>query len=275
MKLRFLFLASAASAAVAAHDEQYMYDLLRSDRKLQQPDNTLPGTPDNTLPGTPDNTLPDAGIPDNELPVVCEDIKEDCSACAAAGCAFSPDVGKNGACLSNCDGAPADGVCYSPVDEMTCKELATDCEKDFNTCMGCLGSGFCAYSPDTGKDGSCLASCDDADADGRCFEKGSGDDVCATMDTVEPTPSPTTEEPTPVPTMPEVEPTPVPTPEPSPEPTTPEPTPLPSPEPTYVAEKTCINTGGKIGKADCCLFVDDFVSVASLRPVFMCSYSHC
>ena len=267
MKLRFLFLASAASAAVAAHDEQY--DLLRSGRKLQGPDNTLPGVPDNTLPGTPDNELPGVpdntlpGTPDNELPgVSCEEFKENCSDCAAAGCAFSPDVGKNGSCLPNCDEAPADGVCYSPpnFDEMTCKELSTDCEKDFDSCMGCLGSGFCAYSPDTGKDGSCLTSCDDADADSRCFEKGSGDDVCATMDTVEPTPSPTTVEPTPLPTMAEVEPTPLPTPEPSPEPTTPEPTPLPSPEPTHVAELTCLNTGGKIGKADCCLFADDFVS---------------
>ena len=159
------------------------------------PDNTLPGVPDNTLPGVPDNELPEVGIPDNELPgVPCEDFKEDCEACAAAGyCVFSPDVDKDGSCLPNCDEVPADGACFSPpnFDDATCKELSTDCEKDFDTCMGCLGSGFCAYSPDTGKDGSCLASCDDAVADGRCFEKGSGDDVCAMLDTEEPTESPT------------------------------------------------------------------------------------
>ena len=54
---------------------------------------------------------------------------------------------------------------------------------------------------------------------------------------------PTTVEPTPLPTIIEVE-----------------PSPLPSPEPTHVAELTCVNTVGKIGTADCCLFVDDFVS---------------
>ena len=329
MKLRFLLLASAASvAASAAHaDGKTTHDLLRSSagRKLGEmdgggaetlpeegaPDNTLPGVPDNELPGVPDNELPEVGIPDNELPeagipdnelpgIPCEDFKEDCEACAAAGyCVFSPDVGKDGSCLPNCDEAPADGACYSPpnFDDMTCKELSTDCEKDFDTCMGCLGSGFCAYSPDTGKDGSCLASCDDAVADGRCFEKGSGDDICGKLDTEEPTESPTDAptifvEPTPLPSpepttgLPTAFPTVAITPEPSDpipvseptempvsdEPTTVEPTPLPtiievepsplpSPEPTHVAELTCVNTGGKIGTADCCLFVDDFVSL--------------
>jgi hypothetical protein len=303
MKLRFIFLVSLASVAVA-HDEK-KYDLLRSGRTLQGEMGEMDGGGAETLPGE--------GMVDNELPELppCEEFKQDCSACAAAGyCAFSPDVGKDGSCLPNCDTAPADGACYSPpnFDDMTCKELSTDCEKDFDTCMGCLGSGLCAYSPDTGKDGSCLSSCDDADADadGRCFEKGSGDDFCAKIDTEEPTESPTdaptifvepTESPTPEPTtalptpfptfaatpepsdtIPVSEPTEMPvtdeptTVEPSPLPTTMEPTasptetaidptPLPSPEPTHVAELTCINTGGKIGKDDCCLFVDDFVSV--------------
>ena len=312
MKLRFFLLASAAASAsvvtaAAPHDDGKKYDLLRSaaGRKLGEmdggeaetlpeegvPDNTLPGVPDNELPGVPDNELPEVGIPDNELPgVPCEDFKEDCEACAAAGyCVFSPDVGKDGSCLPNCDMAPADGACYSPpnFDDMTCKELSTDCEKDFDTCMGCLGSGFCAYSPDTGKDGSCLASCDDADGDARCFDKGTGDDMCAKMDTEEPTESPTdaptifvepTFSPTPEPTtaLPTSFPTvaitpepsdPIPVSEPTPLPTimVVEPTPLPSPEPTHVAELTCTNTGGKIGKADCCLFVSDFVSVSMLH----------
>ena len=264
MKLRFLLLASAAASVVAsaAHEDgKTAYDLLRSSagRKLGEMDGaeTLPeegGVPDNTLPevGIPDNELPEVGIPDNELPgIPCEEFKEDCEQCAAAGyCVFSPDVGKDGSCLPNCDEAPADAACFSPpnFDAMTCKELSTDCEKDFDTCMGCLGSGFCAYSPDTGKDGSCLTSCDDADADGRCFEKGTGDDVCGKLDTEEPTPFPTVievdpVEPTPLPTIIEAE-----------------PTPEPSPEPTHVAELTCLNTEGKIGTADCCLFVDDFVS---------------
>lgn len=63
---------------------------------------------------------------------------------------------------------------------------------------------------------------------------------------------PTTLEPTPLPTIIEVE-----------------PTQLPTPEPTHVAELTCSNTGGKIGKADCCLFVDDFVS---FNTCCLCGY---
>ena len=66
-----------------------------------------------------------------------------------------------------------------------------NCEVDFDTCVECLDSGFCAYSPDTGRYGSCLNSCDDAVADGRCFEKGGDSGICAIIDTEEPTESPT------------------------------------------------------------------------------------
>ena len=128
---------------------------------------------------------------------ICIGFKSDCFSCADAGhCSFSPDYVKFGTCLPDCDMDLVKGKCYSPpkFNRKMCQLWGTDCEADFDTCEACLSSGICVYSPDTGKAGSCLHSCNSAV--GRCFKKGSSLGVCTTDEpsktpSLSPTESPT------------------------------------------------------------------------------------
>ena len=129
-----------------------------------------------------------------------------CAECLGGGlCAWSPDVGSQGACIASCDQAPADGSCFSPelghtpdtcpgssgiacasdvlicpTGEVFSRDPKEKCEFPRCPCFGyescgeCV-EGSCSWSPEAGSGGAaCLDSCLDAPADGSCYSKDYG-----------------------------------------------------------------------------------------------------